>query len=200
MRRSTVLRAPQGLTWALLGAAKTPMLPRCLLRRVLRLVTRQTLRFGLAETSAPLGTPFHKCAHAMKSMRFGSGQGANRNGASWHREILQRRHGPKGAMSCGCICEMGYLVDAGTRARQDRVLAVLHPQDVRLAFEAAKAIVTAAESDFALAKLALDRNADLPAKGLISRAVFESEQDLCTAAKARVDQARADELSNIGGA
>ena len=53
-------------------------------------------------------TPFRKYAHAMKSMRFGSGQGANRSDTSWYREDLQRRHGPKGAISCVRICETGY--------------------------------------------------------------------------------------------
>jgi hypothetical protein len=41
-------------------------------------------------------------------MRFGSGQGANRSDTPWYREDLQRRHGPKGAISCGRICESGY--------------------------------------------------------------------------------------------
>lgn len=41
-------------------------------------------------------------------MRFGSGRGANHSDASWHREDLQRGHGPKGAISCAGTCEMGY--------------------------------------------------------------------------------------------
>jgi hypothetical protein len=44
----------------------------------------------------------------MKSMRFVSGQGANRSDTSWYREDLQRRHGAKGAISCARIYEMGY--------------------------------------------------------------------------------------------
>jgi hypothetical protein len=44
----------------------------------------------------------------MKSMRFGSGLGANHSDASGHREDLQRRHESKGAISCGRNCETGY--------------------------------------------------------------------------------------------
>jgi hypothetical protein len=44
----------------------------------------------------------------MKSMRFGSWQGANRSDTYWYREDLQRRHGSKGAISCERVCEMGY--------------------------------------------------------------------------------------------
>jgi len=67
---------------------------------------------------------------------------------------------------------------------------VLHLQDRRLAFDAAKAQVTAAESDPAFARLALDSSVDLSAKGFIIGAVSESVEDLGTAARARVDQAR----------
>jgi len=44
----------------------------------------------------------------MKSMRFGSWQGANRSDAEWHREDLQRRHGPKGAISCAGMRETDH--------------------------------------------------------------------------------------------
>jgi hypothetical protein len=67
----------------------------------------------LARSAAPvrdgsLSTPFHKYTHAMKSMHFGSGQGANRSDTQRYHEDLQRRPGLKGAISCGRTCEMGY--------------------------------------------------------------------------------------------
>jgi CubicO group peptidase (beta-lactamase class C family) len=37
------------------------------------------------------------------------GKAHNHSDTSWYREDLQRSHGPRGAISCGRICEMGYL-------------------------------------------------------------------------------------------
>lgn len=91
-------------------------------------------------------------------------------------------------------------VDAGARVRRGQVLAVLDPQDARLAIEAAKALVAGAESDLAFAKAELDRNADLLAKNFISKAVFDNKQNLYAAAKARVDQARAQANINVNQA
>jgi len=68
-----------------------------------------SIKLEYRHTGTRLSTPFRKYAYVMKSMHFGSWQGAKRSDTGWYREDLQRRHGPKGAISCGCICEMGYL-------------------------------------------------------------------------------------------
>ena len=57
----------------------------------------------------------------MKSMRFGSGQGANHSDTQRYRADLQRGPGPKGAISCGRICERGYLGHALPAPQQQRV-------------------------------------------------------------------------------
>src|SRR5687768_7041085 len=52
-------------------------------------------------------------------------------------------------------------VDVGARVKQGDVLAVLEPDDVKLAAEQARAQVAATEADLALAQAELDRHAAL---------------------------------------
>ena len=82
-------------------------------------------------------------------------------------------------------------VDAGARVKRGQVLARLDPEDARLASQSAQAQLAAAESDFTLAKAELDRYADLLAKKFISQSAFDARQNAFTAARARVEQARA---------
>ena len=82
------------------------------------------------------------------------------------------------------------LVDAGATVRKGQELARLDPQDARLAADASRAQLTAAESDFALAKSELDRYDDLLAKKFISQSAFDAKQNAYTAAKGRLEQAR----------
>jgi len=60
----------------------------------------RTLLGALASAAQVPSVLSRNCLHTMKSMRSGSGQGANRSDTSWYREDLQRRHGPEGAISC----------------------------------------------------------------------------------------------------
>ena len=54
----------------------------------------------------------------MKSTRFGSGQGANPRETPWHRAELQRRHGPKGAISCAVKREADHYSFNSSRSCQ----------------------------------------------------------------------------------
>lgn len=83
------------------------------------------------------------------------------------------------------------LVDAGARVRRGQALARLDPQDAKLAEQSARAQLAQAESDHALAKAELDRNADLLAKKFISASAFDAKQSAYNAAVARLEQARA---------
>jgi RND family efflux transporter MFP subunit len=83
------------------------------------------------------------------------------------------------------------LVDAGARVKQGQALARLDPEDARLAANAARAQLAAAESDHALAKAELDRARDLLAKNFISQSAFDTRAAAHAAAMARVEQARA---------
>jgi hypothetical protein len=58
----------------------------------------------------------------MKAMRFGSGQGANRSDAWWHREDLQRSHGPKGALSLAAISGTGHQLCLQRRPELDGLM------------------------------------------------------------------------------
>ncbi len=82
------------------------------------------------------------------------------------------------------------LVDAGARVTRGQVLARLDPEDAKLAAQGSAAQLASAESDFALARSELDRNADLRDKKFISQSAFDVKQNAFNAAKARVEQMR----------
>jgi multidrug efflux system membrane fusion protein len=90
--------------------------------------------------------------------------------------------------------------EMGMTVRRGQVLARLDPQDTRLAADAARAQVAAAESELAFARAELDRNADLLSKNFISKAVFDNKQNAYSAARARLDQARAQAGINLNQA
>jgi membrane fusion protein, multidrug efflux system len=92
------------------------------------------------------------------------------------------------------------LVDAGTRVERGQLLATLDPIDARLAADAAKAQVSAAESDLAFAKAELDRNRDLLARNFISKTVYDNKLNAYNAALARVNQAKAQAGINLNQA
>jgi RND family efflux transporter MFP subunit len=81
--------------------------------------------------------------------------------------------------------EVGQAVAAG------QVLAELDPQDLRLAQEAARAAVAAAEVSAAQARADLDRFRDLHAQGFISIAELQRRETTWKAAEAQAAQARA---------
>jgi len=81
-------------------------------------------------------------------------------------------------------------VDAGARVTRGQVLARLDPEDAKLAADAARAQLTSAESDYALAKSELDRHADLLNKKFISQSAFDARQNAYNASKGRLEQMR----------
>jgi multidrug efflux system membrane fusion protein len=85
------------------------------------------------------------------------------------------------------------LVDAGTAVKAGTVLARLDPADVQQATEAASAQVAAAKAEFSNAKAELERYRSLFERKFVSQAVLDQRQTAFDAAKARFDQATAEQ-------
>lgn len=81
--------------------------------------------------------------------------------------------------------------EVGQRVRAGQLLARLDVSDLALASEAAKAQVTAAQTQRDLAAADLKRFADLKARGFVSGAEIERRQATLDAAEATLKQARA---------
>lgn len=92
-------------------------------------------------------------------------------------------------------------VDLGASVKRGQVLAQLDPQDARLAAEAARAQLSAlqTEADFAAAELTRFR--DLFAKGFVSQSTLDQKANVAAAANARVaaQRASANVTSNQAG-
>ena len=82
-------------------------------------------------------------------------------------------------------------VNNGQRVKKGDVLAMLAPEDARLALSSAEAAVASAAADLSLADAELERHRLLLEKNYISKALFEARSNQQKAAKARLDQARA---------
>jgi len=82
-------------------------------------------------------------------------------------------------------------VDVGSTVRKGEVMARLDPQDARLAVDAARSLLAAAEADHALAEAELARYRELHAKNFVSKAVLDARQTTFNTTKARLEQARA---------
>ncbi|MFZ5510086.1 MAG: efflux RND transporter periplasmic adaptor subunit [Pseudomonadota bacterium] len=82
-------------------------------------------------------------------------------------------------------------VDVGAAVKKGQVLARLDPQDATLAAQAARAQVAAADADHALARAELERYRQLYQQRFVSRAVLDARETAYQAARARLDQARA---------
>lgn len=89
------------------------------------------------------------------------------------------------------------LVDAGAEIKAGQPLARLDPADLQLAANAARAQLTAAESDLTTARAERDRYAGLVAKKFVSQAAFEAKDNAFNSARARLEQARSQ--SQISG-
>lgn len=83
------------------------------------------------------------------------------------------------------------LVDAGAKVQAGQVLARLDPADLRLAAEAAAAQLASAESEYATARAERERYAGLLARNFVSPSAFETREHAANAARARLEQARA---------
>ena len=82
-------------------------------------------------------------------------------------------------------------VNAGDAVRAGQVLAQLDPQDLRLGQEAAQAGVAAAQVQFELAVADFKRYQDLRAQNFISAAELERRETTLKAAKAQLEQVKA---------
>ena len=82
-------------------------------------------------------------------------------------------------------------VDAGARVRAGDVLARLDPADVDLQAQAARAQVTAAQTDYELAKSELDRYEALLKQKFVSASALDAKRNAMKASLAKVEQARA---------
>lgn len=82
-------------------------------------------------------------------------------------------------------------VDVGTRVRRGQVLAQLDPADVSLQTQSASAALNVTETDFAFAKAEFERYQNLHAQKFISASALDAKRSAYDAARARVEQARA---------
>lgn len=86
---------------------------------------------------------------------------------------------------------LARLVDVGASVSPGMPLARLDPADLQLNVTATRAQVKAAESDLALAKAEMDRQAALLKEKFISQALYDVKETAYKAAEARLAQARA---------
>ncbi len=82
-------------------------------------------------------------------------------------------------------------VDAGSIVKAGQVLAQLDPQDLKLGQDAARAAWVAADANYAQAAADFKRFKELRDQGFISSAELERRDTALTAAKAQMDQAKA---------
>ncbi len=89
------------------------------------------------------------------------------------------------------------LVDTGAEIKAGQPLARLDPSDLELASAAARAQLSAAESDHATARTERERHAGLLAQKFVSQAAFDAKNNAFNSATARLEQARSQ--SRISG-
>ena len=82
-------------------------------------------------------------------------------------------------------------VALGATVKRGQLLAELDPQDAALAADAARAQVTATETEADFAKAELARTRDLFAKGFVSQSALDQKINLANAANARLNAQRA---------
>lgn len=82
-------------------------------------------------------------------------------------------------------------VDAGARVKRGDVLAELDPEDLRLQVAAIRAQMAAAEANLATARAERDRYRNMAERKLVSRSLYEQQENLFKAAEAQVGQVRA---------
>ena len=82
-------------------------------------------------------------------------------------------------------------VDVGSQVTRGTVLARLDPQDAKLAVDAARSQLAAAQADHSLAKSELERYRQLFAQKFVSQAVLDARQTTFEATKAKLEQATA---------
>jgi membrane fusion protein, multidrug efflux system len=82
-------------------------------------------------------------------------------------------------------------VDAGARVKKGDVLASLDPEDLRLQVAAIRAQMVAAEANLTTARAERDRYRNMSERKLVSRSLYEQQENAYKAAEAQVGQVRA---------
>ena len=92
-------------------------------------------------------------------------------------------------------------VNVGSQVKAGQVLAQLDSKDLQLGESSARAQVAAADAQFQVAKLDLDRIRDLKAKGFASQAEFDRQETQFKAAQAQMDAvvAQSRQVTNQAG-
>jgi membrane fusion protein, multidrug efflux system len=151
----------------------------------LRLVLATTALVALAACSQPqpvASTPRPVLAQVVKPADNALGNVYSGEVRARHESDLAFRVGGK---------LVARYVDVGTRVTRGTVLARLDPQDARLAVDAARSQLSAAQADHSLAKSELERYRQLFAQKFVSQAVLDSRQTTFDATKAKLEQATA---------
>lgn len=113
----------------------------------------------------------------------------NATPAVYSGEVRARRESDLAFRVSGKI--MARYADSGAQVKAGAPLAKLDPTDLQLNDRAARAQIAAAESDHALAKAEVERYAALLDRKLIAQSLYDAKASATQAAKARLDQARA---------
>jgi multidrug efflux system membrane fusion protein len=114
-------------------------------------------------------------------------------GTSFSGDVRARHESQLGFRVGGKIARRH--VDAAARVAAGAVLADLDPHDFELELGAARAAVAAAQADLALAQGEHDRFAALLERQLVSRSQFEAQETALAAARARLEQAQAQQAA-----
>jgi membrane fusion protein, multidrug efflux system len=128
-------------------------------------------------------------AVARPALVFKIGQGAGMEADVYAGEVRARVEADMAFRIGGKM--VARLVDQGATVKQGQPLARLDPQDVKLAADAARAQVAAAEAEYSFATAELQRFRTLLQKGFISQSAFDGKQNAFDAARARFESAKA---------
>lgn len=139
----------------------------------------------LAACSPP--PPAAEPVRAVRTMTVGADVAAGQH--EYAAEVRARTESRLGFRVGGKMVERA--AEPGQRVRAGMVLARLDPQDLKLAQAAASAATQAAQVNAELAEADLRRYRDLHAQGFISAVELDRRESAARAARATLDQARA---------
>ena len=114
---------------------------------------------------------------------------AGASGAVFNGEIRARHEFDLAFRVGGKLVER--LAEVGAEVKTGQTLARLDPSDLQHSVAAARAQQAAAESDLSTAQAERERYAGLLARKFVSQAAFEARDNASNAARARLEQARA---------
>ena len=113
----------------------------------------------------------------------------NSRGDSYAGEIRARHETNLAFRVAGKV--VAKLANSGDRVKKGQVLARLDPSDYALDLSAKQAQLAAAQSDLGQQELNLKRYRELLAKQFVSQSQVDGQQNAVNAARAKVDQAKA---------